>query len=84
MFRCARSCGPELSGESESTRQARLLDILTQTADAYKRGLDVDEEADVTELQSGARIHFIFEDVFGAHVSSIDPLAGVSENDIKT
>jgi dynamin 1-like protein len=62
----------------------RLLDILTRVADAYKAGLDVNDDVDVTELQAGARVNFIFNDVFGTHVAAMDPMQGISDNDIKT
>jgi replication fork clamp-binding protein CrfC len=77
-------CGPELADDNESSRQVRLLDILTRVADAYKAGLDISDDVDVTELQAGARVNFIFNDVFGVHVAAMDPLQGISDNDIKT
>jgi replication fork clamp-binding protein CrfC len=77
-------CGPELGGENDASRQVRLLDVLTRVSDAFKSGLDVDDKADVTELQAGARINYIFNDAFGAHVAGMDPLQGVNDNDIKT
>lgn len=39
---------------------------------------------DTSELYGGARISFIFNEVFGRCVKSLDPFAGLSDNDIRT
>ena len=55
-------------------QQVRLLEIITRVSDAFKTGLDADPDAQLGELASGARIHFIFNDGFGVHISNMNPL----------
>jgi hypothetical protein len=60
-------------------RQVRLLEIITHVSEAFKHGLDANPDAELGELASGARIHFIFNDVFGVHLDKLNPLVTIAE-----
>lgn len=63
-----------------------LLDLLSRYAAYFNDLLDGKSslnEASSQHLFGGARINFVFHDLFCSHIDSIDPLASLSDADIR-
>jgi replication fork clamp-binding protein CrfC len=65
---------------------ALLLQILTKFSTEYRDCIDgkLTEKLNANELYGGARINYIFFEVFGQCLAKMDPLDGLSMNDIRT
>lgn len=66
-------------------RAALVLDLMTKFASSFVSSID-GTATDITtkELCGGARIYYIYNDVFGSSLSSLDPVANLSIQDIRT
>jgi dynamin 1-like protein len=71
--------------DGASSRGALLLQLLTRFSAAYRDAIDgrLTDGATV-ELYGGARINYIFHDKFASFLSRLNPLDGLSQNDIRT
>jgi replication fork clamp-binding protein CrfC len=70
---------------SLQNRAAILLQLLTAFSAGYKDAIDGRlPEPGTSELYGGARIHYIFYDIFGPCLNKMNPLDGLSQNDIRT
>jgi dynamin 1-like protein len=65
---------------------ALLLQILTKFSTEYRHCIDgkLTEKLSANELYGGARINYIFFEVFGQCLAKMNPLDGLSMNDIRT
>lgn len=71
-----------LDGKS---RGATLLQLLQQFAADFKNMVDGRaSEISTEELYGGARIQYIFNDLFAQGLEKIDPIDGLTEYDIRT
>jgi dynamin 1-like protein len=71
--------------ESPGSRGALLLQIITKFCNYFAAAIDGSlTTLSTTELYGGARINFIFNEIFGACLARVDPLAGLSLADVKT
>eukprot|EP00029_Vermamoeba_vermiformis_P006673 TRINITY_DN2691_c0_g1_i1.p1 TRINITY_DN2691_c0_g1~~TRINITY_DN2691_c0_g1_i1.p1 ORF type:complete len:787 (-),score=334.88 TRINITY_DN2691_c0_g1_i1:36-2396(-) len=72
--------------DTHNSQGALLLQILTKFASDYKDTIDgkLTDKLSVNELYGGARINYIFFEVFGACLYRMDPLDGLTLNDIRT
>lgn len=62
-----------------------LLDVITKFSNDYKRTIEgTSGNLTVHELHGGARINFIFNDIFAECLNRINPLEGLTHNDIRT
>jgi len=77
------SLGGSTALDDESQQGAMLLQILTRFAQDFK-GAVAGAGGDMQELSGGARINYIFNDVFAATVEQVDPARSVSLDDIRT
>ncbi|XP_020809216.1 dynamin-1-like protein [Drosophila serrata] len=72
-------------GEDVSDKSQTLLQIITKFASAYCSTIEgTARNIETTELCGGARICYIFHEIFGRTLDSIHPLAGLSKMDILT
>eukprot|EP01116_Phalansterium_solitarium_P013956 TRINITY_DN31424_c0_g1_i1.p1 TRINITY_DN31424_c0_g1~~TRINITY_DN31424_c0_g1_i1.p1 ORF type:complete len:784 (+),score=272.29 TRINITY_DN31424_c0_g1_i1:89-2353(+) len=61
-----------------------LLHLVNKVSDSFRAAIDgVSAEVTTNELNGGARIRYIFHDTFAKQLGSLDPLEGLSVNDIK-
>lgn len=71
--------------DSPGSRGALLLQIITKFCNNFAAAIDGNlTTLSTTELYGGARINFIFNEIFGACLARVDPLAGLSLADVKT
>lgn len=72
-------------GEDVSDKSQTLLQIITKFASAYCSTVEgTARNIETTELCGGARICFIFHEIFGKVLDSINPLDGLTKMDILT
>lgn len=66
-------------------RSALLLTLMTQFASSFVSSIDgTSVEISTKELCGGARIYYIYNDVFGNALNSLDPTQNLSMRDIRT
>ncbi|RIA95554.1 dynamin-related protein [Glomus cerebriforme] len=74
---------PKLEGKSN--RGALILKLLTKFANDFVSSIDgTTSDISTKELCGGARIYYIFNNVFGAALESITPCGNLSVQDIRT
>jgi dynamin 1-like protein len=82
------SLGECLDDQGTSAKSAMLLRIVAQFAANFSNKVDGKGSSELsnemTELYGGARIAFIFNEVFGKRLKSLDPFEGLSDEDIRT
>lgn len=82
------SLGGSMEDESNSAKGATLLKILSQFADNFCNKVDGKDTSsttpDLSELYGGARISYIFNEVLGKRLRSLDPFEGLTDEDIRT
>mmetsp|Transcript_2441 Transcript_2441/g.3374 ORF Transcript_2441/g.3374 Transcript_2441/m.3374 type:complete len:749 (-) Transcript_2441:107-2353(-) len=82
--------GDSMDDLNNSSRGATILRILSQFAANFRDKIDgnatpnTDNLSDMSELYGGARIAYIFNDVFGKRLKNFDPLHGLDDDDIRT
>ncbi len=73
---------------SRATLGGSLLSLLSKFAAAFGNAIDGkgtgDSGVETNELYGGARISYIFNEIFGRSLMSIDPFDGLSDDDIRT
>lgn len=66
------------------TKPALLLHVITKFHNQYVDTIEGRLTEYITdELYGGARINYIFEDVFGAYIKKMDPLGNLSTQEIQ-
>eukprot|EP01098_Paradermamoeba_levis_P003143 TRINITY_DN1465_c0_g1_i2.p1 TRINITY_DN1465_c0_g1~~TRINITY_DN1465_c0_g1_i2.p1 ORF type:complete len:412 (-),score=163.39 TRINITY_DN1465_c0_g1_i2:22-1257(-) len=71
--------------DSDNNKGALLLNILTKFATEYITAVDgTSQNLSLTELHGGARINYIFHEVFGHHITGMNALDDISESEIRT
>ena len=62
-----------------------ILSIITEFCNEYRAILDGDSaELSTTELNGGARISFVFHEIFASAITSMDPFDQIKDVDIRT
>eukprot|EP01106_Pelomyxa_sp_JSP_P006472 TRINITY_DN2041_c0_g2_i2.p1 TRINITY_DN2041_c0_g2~~TRINITY_DN2041_c0_g2_i2.p1 ORF type:complete len:524 (-),score=173.87 TRINITY_DN2041_c0_g2_i2:100-1671(-) len=72
---------------SQGGKGAQLLHILTTFSTQFNSTIDGISGSSLIsqkELNGGARISYIFNEIFATHVASIDPLKDLSPHDLRT
>lgn len=76
--------GDEVGGQGSSPSNV-LLDVITQLSNEYRTILDGNsDELSTTELSGGARISFVFHELYANGVKAIDPFEQIKDVDIRT
>jgi len=71
--------------DSPGSRGALLLQIITKFTNNFAAAIDGSlTTLSTSELYGGARINFIFNEIFRTCLDRVDPLAGLSLADVKT
>ncbi|KAL9174441.1 hypothetical protein ABFS82_02G053000 [Erythranthe guttata] len=71
--------------ESKGGQEALLLNILSKYSEAFCSMIEgKNEEMSTTELSGGARIHYIFQNIFVACLEDVDPCEDLTDDDIRT
>ncbi|CAI9104133.1 OLC1v1002754C1 [Oldenlandia corymbosa var. corymbosa] len=71
--------------ESKAGQGALLLNILSKYCDAYSAMIEgKNEEMSTSELSGGARIHYIFQNIFVKSLEEVDPCEDLTDDDIRT
>eukprot|EP01132_Coremiostelium_polycephalum_P007501 gene7501-9217_t len=71
--------------DTKNSQGALLLQIITIFSQNFKDAIDGKlTELSTNELYGGARISYIFNEIFSQCINGIDPMDGVSMNDIRT
>jgi dynamin 1-like protein len=78
--------GDPLGGDDTSTQQANLiLNIITEFCNEFRTIIDgTSNEISSFELSGGARISFVFHEIFTSAVRTMDPFDQIKEVDIRT
>ncbi|KAK9942991.1 hypothetical protein M0R45_008623 [Rubus argutus] len=71
--------------ESKAGQGALLLNILSKYSEAFSTMVEgKNEEMSTTELSGGARIHYIFQNIFVKSLEEVDPCEDLTDDDIRT
>ncbi|XP_073312320.1 dynamin-related protein 3A-like [Primulina huaijiensis] len=71
--------------ESKAGQGPLLLNILSKYSEAFSSMIEgKNEEMSTSELSGGARIHYIFQNIFVKCLEDVDPCAGLTDDDIHT
>lgn len=71
--------------ESKAGQGALLLNILSKYCEAYSSMVEgKNEEMSTDQLSGGARIHFIFQNIFVKSLEEVDPCEDLTDDDIRT
>ncbi|XXG49120.1 hypothetical protein AAC387_Pa02g3387 [Persea americana] len=71
--------------ESKAGQGALLLNILSKYSEAFSAMVEgKNEEMSTSELSGGARVHYIFQSIYVKSLEEVDPLDGLSDEDIRT
>lgn len=71
--------------ESKSGQGALLLNIITKYSQGFASIVDgKNEEMSTSELSGGARIHYIFQNIFVKSLDEVDPCDDMTDEDIRT
>lgn len=75
-----------LEGNSKELRGALVLSLMTKFANSFVNSIEGTSMNDIStkELCGGARIYYIYNEVFGAQLASINPTHNLSIHDIRT
>lgn len=76
---------PSLS-DSREGRAALILNLMTKFANSFVNSVDgtTFDDISIKELCGGARIYFIYNEVFGSQLADINPTHNLSVKDIRT
>lgn len=82
------SLGESLDDQGTAAKGAALLRIVAQFANNFNNKVDgkgsSELSSEMTELYGGARVSYIFNEVFGKKLKSLDPFDGLADEDIRT
>jgi dynamin 1-like protein len=82
------SLGDSIDDQSSSEKGAILLRILSSFANNFTNKIDGKGSnefySEMTELYGGARISYIFNEIFGKKLKTLDPFEGLEDDDIRT
>ncbi|KAL3635342.1 Dynamin-related protein 3A [Castilleja foliolosa] len=71
--------------ESKAGQGALLLNILSKYSDAFSSMIEgKNEEMSTSELSGGARVHYIFQNIFVKSLEEVDPCEDLTDDDIRT
>ncbi|XP_059445286.1 dynamin-related protein 3A-like isoform X2 [Corylus avellana] len=71
--------------ESKAGQGALLLNILSKYSEAFSSMVEgKNEEMSTAELSGGARIHYIFQQIFVKSLEEVDPCEDLTDDDIRT
>ncbi|KAL6560740.1 Dynamin-related protein 3A [Orobanche gracilis] len=71
--------------ESKAGQGALLLNILSKFSEAFSSMIEgKNEEMSTSELSGGARIHYIFQNLFVKRLEDVDPCEDLTDDDIRT
>ncbi|XP_009590783.1 dynamin-related protein 3B [Nicotiana tabacum] len=71
--------------ESQAGMSALLLNILSKYSEAFSSMIEgKNEEMSTSELSGGARIHYIFQNIFVKSLEEVDPCEDLTDDDIRT
>ncbi|KAJ1760466.1 Dynamin- GTPase protein [Coemansia sp. RSA 451] len=73
------------AGDGGMAKSSRLLKMLTMFANEFSSSIDGSaHEMSTAELCGGARLYYIFNDIFAAGLDSVNPTASLTNSDIRT
>ncbi|KAL8553481.1 hypothetical protein ACS0TY_001973 [Phlomoides rotata] len=71
--------------ESKAGQGALLLNILSKYSEAFSSMIEgKNEEMSTSELSGGARVHYIFQNIFVKSLEEVDPCEDLTDEDIRT
>lgn len=71
--------------ESKAGQSALFLNILSKYSEAFCSMIEgKNEEMSTSELSGGARIHYIFQNIFVKSIEDVDPCEDLTDEDIRT
>jgi len=71
--------------DTKGGRGALLLQVITRFSSSYRDAIDGKlSELSISELYGGARVNFIFNEIFSKYLDDINPTEGLTGNDIRT
>lgn len=77
---------PSNLNDSKEVRGAFVLTLMTKFANSFVNSIEGTSMGDIAtkELCGGARIYYIYNEIFGAQLASINPTQNLSVHDIRT
>ncbi|KAJ2721320.1 Dynamin- GTPase protein [Coemansia sp. Benny D115] len=79
------SYGRMSGGNDKSTNASRLLKVITLFANEFSSSVEgTAPEMSTAELCGGARLYYIFNDIFASGLDSVNPTANLTNSDIRT
>lgn len=77
---------PTNLNDSKEIRGAFVLNLMTKFANSFVNSIEGTSTNDIAtkELCGGARIYYIYNEIFGAQLASINPTQNLSIHDIRT
>ena len=78
--------GTPFAASDKAGKSEQLLHLLARFSTNFNNAIEGRSAGslELSELYGGARISYIFNDVFAQSVSDVDPFAGLSDSDIRT
>ncbi|CAH9058179.1 unnamed protein product [Cuscuta europaea] len=71
--------------ESKAGQSALFLNILSKYSEAFSSLIEGrNEEMSTSELSGGARIHYIFQNIYVKSIEDVDPCEDLTDEDIRT
>ncbi|RAL39614.1 hypothetical protein DM860_003147 [Cuscuta australis] len=71
--------------ESKAGQSALFLNILSKYSEAFCSMIEgKNEEMSTSELSGGARIHYIFQNIYVKSIEDVDPCEDLTDEDIRT
>ncbi|KAL7082540.1 hypothetical protein ACP275_14G104900 [Erythranthe tilingii] len=71
--------------ESKAGQGALVLNILSKYSEAFSSMIEgKHEEMSTSELSGGARVHYIFQNIFVKSLEEVDPCEDLTDDDIRT
>lgn len=82
------SLGESLDDQGSAGKSAALLRIVGHFATNFGNKVEgrgsSELSSEMTELYGGARVSYIFTEIFGKRLKSLDPFDGLSDDDVRT
>jgi dynamin 1-like protein len=82
------SLGDSIDDQTFSMKGATLLKIISQFSNSFHNKIDGKASneimSEMTELYGGARISYIFNEIFSKKLKNLDPFEGLEDDDIRT
>lgn len=82
------SLGTPFAATDKAGKSEQLLHLISKFSTNFNNAIEGrsigQNQLEVNELYGGARVAYIFNDVFAQSIRDVDPFAGLTDDDIRT